>query len=121
LIALCIERAASVRTVHDAARALGVNRKTLFNRVAADNLPCPTELVAWCRLIAATQILDDPGRTVERVGMSLGFGCGGGLRNMFRRYTGMSPSEIRDRGGPRVMAGLFRDFLTRARATRTVS
>lgn len=115
LIALCIERATSIRTVHDAARILGISRKTLFNRVAADSLPCPAVIIAWCRLIAAAQILEDPGRTVERVGMSLGFGCGGGLRNMFRRYTGLSPSEIRDRGGPGFMADRFRDLLLRTK------
>jgi AraC-like DNA-binding protein len=107
ILAYCLEHARESLTVDGLAAALGVDRKTLFNRLTAGALPPPSVLISWCRLFIAAQLLEDEMRTVEQVALALGFGSGKALRNMFRRYTGLRPAEVRRRGGLRCVAALF--------------
>jgi AraC-like DNA-binding protein len=93
-----LRRANRPITVEEVARGLGVHRKTLLNRLSAVGSPCPSALVSWCRLIAASRLLQDPGRSVEQVAQLVGFGSASALRNMLRRHAGMAPSEVRARG-----------------------
>ena len=108
ILAYCLEHAQDSLTVGALADALGVHRKTLLNRLAAGALPPPSALISWCRLFIAARLLEDGRRTVEQVALALGFGSGTALRNMFRRYTGLRPAEIRRRGGLTCVATVFR-------------
>ncbi len=94
-------------TVAAAARALGVHRKTLALHCARAGLPSPSALACWARLILGAQRLEDPGRTTERAALELGFPSGSAFRNMLKRYTGMSPSDVRERGGSVCVVELF--------------
>lgn len=97
-IRLCAASATRPFSVEDAARALGVHRRTLVNRLRAAGLPPPREIVAWNRLLHATRLLDDPGRALDRIASDLGFASASSLYNMLRRYTGLAPSALRARG-----------------------
>jgi AraC-like DNA-binding protein len=107
LIEFCMEHARSAPTVAEIASELGVHRKTLVNWMMQAHLPTPSAVTAWCRILLAARRLDEPGRSVEHVALDLGFGSASELRNMLRRYTGLRPGEIRERGGFNFVLELF--------------
>ena len=107
LLAYCLAHADRPLTVAQFARGLGVHRKTLCNRASVAGLPAPSVLISWCRLLHAARLLDGEERSVERVALLLGFGSGTALRNMLRRYTGLRPTELRLRGGSRLIVALI--------------
>jgi AraC-like DNA-binding protein len=94
----CLEHAGAPLSVGDVAKALGVHRKTLVDRLSSAGMPNPSAMIAWCRLLIAARLLEDT-RPVEQVAMLLDFPSGAALRNMLKRYTGLKPSEIRENGG----------------------
>jgi AraC-like DNA-binding protein len=95
-------------SVEDAATAMGIHRKTLVDRLRAAGLPSPRAIIGWSRLLMAARLLDDPGRTVEQVALQLDFPSGTALRNMFKRYTGLRTSEVRENGGVRCVLHAFK-------------
>ena len=56
----------------------------------------------------AARMLDDPARTVEQVALKLDFPSGAALRNMFKRYTGLRTTEVRENGGVRCLIHAFK-------------
>jgi len=106
-----LEHARQAVSVTDAASALGVHRKTLVDRLASARLPTPSAMIAWCRLTLAAQMLEDPARSVEQVALLLDFSSSAALRNMLKRYTGLSPREVRENGGLRCVLHAFRQTL----------
>lgn len=84
--------------VADAARALGIDRKTIRNRLLKAGLPLPRSVIAWNRLLHAARLLDDPGRSVEHVATILEFPSASAFDNMLRRYAALTPGELRTRG-----------------------
>jgi AraC-like DNA-binding protein len=109
------ERATSVQAV---AQALGVHRKTLVNYCAQASLPPPGAVMAWCRLLLVGHFLETPGNTVERIAMRVEFASATALRNMLRRYTGLRPQQVRERGGLLCVAEAFRRRLLTKRGDR---
>lgn len=102
--------------VEEAATAMGIHRKTLVDRLRAASLPSPRTILGWSRLLMAARLLDDPGRTVEQVALKLDFPSGTALRNMFKRYTGLRTSEVRENGGVRCVLHAFKRQLAAATA-----
>ena len=98
ILVQCMHLARKPLSVAALARAVGVNRKTLVNRLGAAGLPGPETLISWSRLLLACELLEDRGRSVERVALLLGFGSGVALRNMCRRHLGLAPSALRESG-----------------------
>lgn len=111
IIAFCLENSADDLSVDQVAAAFGVGRRTLVNRLAIAGLSGPGTLVAWSRLLLATQLLEDPARSVDHVASALGFGSGTALRVMYKRYTGMRPTQIRERGGYRLVLSMMRSAM----------
>lgn len=101
ILVQCMHLARKPLSVAARARAVGVNRKTLVNRLGAAGLPGPETVISWCRLLIACELLEDRGRSVERVALLLGFGSGAALRNMFRRYLGARSERAPRVSGPR--------------------
>ncbi|HTE47901.1 MAG TPA: AraC family transcriptional regulator [Gemmatimonadaceae bacterium] len=99
LLRYAIGRAADDPSVEDAARGLGVDRKTLFNWMRRWGDVGPREFINWIRLAIGVGMLEDPKRTAEHVALELGFASGTAFRNMLRRYVGATSSEIRNTGG----------------------
>jgi AraC-like DNA-binding protein len=81
------------------AGALGIHRKTLWERCQKRGLPPPRVLLGWCRVIAAAFALDDEGRSVDSIAVELDFPSPSALRNLIQRYLGLTPSELRAHGG----------------------
>ena len=106
-----LEHARQAVSVADAASALGVHRKTLVDRLATAGLPTPSAMIAWCRLTLAAQMLEDPARSVEQIALLLAFSSAASFRNMLKRYTGLSPREVRENGGLRCVLHVFRQTL----------
>ncbi len=104
----CLEHARRNITVEEVAAAMGVHRKTLVDRLKAAHLPSPRAMIGWCRLFIAARMLDDPGRTVDQVALKLDFPSGAALRNMFKRYTGLRTTEVRQNGGARCLVHAFK-------------
>jgi AraC-like DNA-binding protein len=118
LVRFCFERAAEAPDVPSVARALGVSRQALVERARRAGLPAPRELLTWCRLLVAAQLLADWGGAVDQVAIELDFPSGNGLRNALRRYAGASVREVRE-GGATTLLAAFREALAGAR-TATV-
>lgn len=118
MLRYCLENGRRALTVEDVADALHVHRKTLVGRLGSAHLPTPSALIAWCRLLVAARLLEDPGRSVEEVALLLDFPSGTSLRNMMKRYTGLRPGEIRQNGGVRCVLHAFKRQLTDVSAER---
>jgi transcriptional regulator GlxA family with amidase domain len=57
-------------------------------------------------------MLEDPARSVEQIALLLDFSSAASLRNMLKRYTGLSPREVRENGGLRCVLHAFRQTLS---------
>lgn len=117
LIDLYLRGADGPMPVTEAARQLGVHRKTLRNRMEAAGLPAPADLRAWCRLFMAGRLLDEPGRTVESVALQLEFTTGSALRNLIKRRTGLAPYMLREAGGLQYLIVCFNTLCEARRLT----
>jgi AraC-like DNA-binding protein len=119
-VSWCLTRAHGAISIRTAAEALGLDRRTLARRLDRAGLPHPRRIAGWCRVIAATRLLDEPIYTLEQVALRLDFPSGTALRNMLRRYTGLRPCEIRENGGVRCVIHLLKRELAGepARAVR---
>ena len=110
-VQFCLERVWLTPTVTDAARYLGVHRKTLIYRLRRTMLPPPSTMIGWCRLFVAGHMLEDPGRSVAQIALALDFSSSAALRGMLRRYTGLRPREVRECGGLEAVVSAFRAVL----------
>jgi AraC-like DNA-binding protein len=115
LLELYLRGAEGAVPVIEAAKQLGVHRKTLRNRMQVAGYPAPAELRTWCRLFLAARLLDEVGRTVESVADQLEFPSSSALRNLLKRRTGLAPYALRDAGGLRYLLDEFRADCTARR------
>jgi AraC-like DNA-binding protein len=80
-----------------AARDLGVSERSLRRRLAA-------EATSYRALVRATletsagHWLRDPRRSIQETAHALGFSDAGAFHRAFKRWTGMTPKEYRERG-----------------------
>jgi AraC-like DNA-binding protein len=120
IVAYGLKHSHQALTVDGVARALGLHRKTLAERCSlAGTLP-PQQVLGWCRLLAAAAQLEDRGRLVDHVALDLDFPSGGAFRNMLKRYTGLSPAELRAKGSISEMSRQFRQAVAPAGWGRAV-
>lgn len=82
----------------DLARALAVSTKTLARWCARSYLPPPRRLLAWIRVLLASALLDDPGRTVSSVARACGYTSDTALRRALLDFVGMGPTDLREAG-----------------------
>ena len=95
VVEYCVHFPRDSREVSRIAAALGVHRKTLVNWCERANVPPPSQLVTWVRLLLATELLRSPGQAVERVSNTLEFASPTAFRNLCRRYLRMRPTALR--------------------------
>lgn len=93
----------SVKSVDDAARELGVHRRTLVNQAKRALLPAPGELLMWLRALLAAHYLTTTAQTVEAIAEELDFPTPTALRHLFRRYLGLRATDVRVQGGAPVV------------------
>ena len=123
LVAYGLRHAHEALTVDAVARALGLHRKTLAERCMLSRSLPPQLMLGWCRMMAAAVLLEDRGRLVDHIALELDFASGTAFRNMLKRYTGLTPAELRAHGPLDEMTRLFRQAMQRGlpqtRAGRT--
>jgi transcriptional regulator GlxA family with amidase domain len=85
--------------VTDMAKALHLHRRTLNARSYNAHYPSPSAIIAWARLLLVADISMNVALSTDRAAMLAGFSSGTAFRNMLRRYTGLRPTEVRERGG----------------------
>lgn len=78
------------------AATLSVHRKTLTNWCTRAHAPRPSAVITWCRLLLAAELLQSPGRSIERISNELEFASSSAFRNLCKRYIGLTPTELRD-------------------------
>jgi AraC-like DNA-binding protein len=81
--------------VGDVARVLGLSQRTLSRRLAGEGLTYERVLEEMRRDLAL-HYLRDPSLTVSRIAWLLGFREVAAFSNAFRRWTGCSPTRMRE-------------------------
>ncbi|HEV2149982.1 MAG TPA: helix-turn-helix domain-containing protein [Longimicrobiaceae bacterium] len=82
----------------DLARALSVATKTLARWCEKSYLPPPRRLLAWIRVLLASELLDDRARTVSSVARACGYTSDTALRRALIDFAGMGPTDLREAG-----------------------
>ncbi|HVZ78651.1 MAG TPA: helix-turn-helix domain-containing protein [Gemmatimonadaceae bacterium] len=115
LVTFCIQQVRGGLTPRQMALGLGVSLRTLHRRCASSGLPLPSALITWVRLLLVVQLLIQSDESIEQIALGLDFPSAVALRNTFKRYTGMRPTEARDNGG---LSPLLESFLAQRAGAR---
>jgi len=118
ILEVALGKPQSVTTVPALAKALGVHRKTLFNRCERANFIPPAELLIWARLALVAYLLQTTGCTIETIAIELSFASDTALRNVMKRYTGQRASDVRRNGGLQCVIDALAQRLRRRHETR---
>jgi AraC-like DNA-binding protein len=111
---------ASAQHGRDLALALGISRRTLLRWCQREKLPPPRRLLAWMRILHASELLDDPGRRVLDAAQATGYSSDSGLRRVTMNFVGRSPSELKRLGAFRLAARAFLAELEKHAASEEV-
>lgn len=77
--------------------------RNLLRRFKAATGHLPGEYVQLLRISAARQLLEHGRAPVQKVAVAVGYEDSSYFRGLFKRHTGMTPSEYRNRFGPLVL------------------
>lgn len=102
----------------DLADELRITPRTLSRWCRRAGLPPPKRLLAWMRILQAAEFLDDPDRPVSAVAAACGYAADSSLRLALRRFTGLTPTEMREQGAFAAASGGFLEALDEARAPK---
>lgn len=91
------------------AHEMGIGARRLSRALSASGYPSAHKLIMWGRLIVAAALMDGTRHSTDRIALALSFPSGSAFRNNCRRYLGAKPSEIRSRGGAKLVFAAFRD------------
>ena len=106
-VLVSVTRAHQRLTPDRLAKILGIGRKALRARLTQAGFPSPARLIAWGRLIVAARLLEDEGRSVEAVALSLDYPSGSAFRNICQRYLHSTPQQIRSVGATNFVIAAF--------------
>lgn len=95
------------------AREMCVSSRRLSRALAVSGYPSAHKLIMWGRLIVAAALMDGTRHSTDRIALTLSFPSGSAFRNNCRRYLGAKPSEIRARGGAKLVFALLRDGISK--------
>lgn len=108
-----ITRAHERMTPATLAREMCVSTRRLSRALAVSGYPSAHKLIMWGRLIVAAVLMDGTRHSTDRIALTLSFPSGSAFRNNCRRYLGAKPSEIRAKGGAKLVFALLRDEIAR--------
>lgn len=91
----------------DLARALSVSTKTLTRWCERSYLPPPRRLLAWIRVLLASELLEDAQRTVSSVARACGYTSDTALRRALLDFLEMGPSPLREAGASATASRAF--------------
>ncbi|HKW09906.1 MAG TPA: helix-turn-helix transcriptional regulator [Gemmatimonadaceae bacterium] len=109
IVEAALTRPEVVTDVSTLAQALGVHRKTIFNRCSRAGRLGPQELLTWVRIALVAHLLESTGYTVEDIALQLGYPSPTALRNTIKRHVGVRATEIRSGGGLELVLDRLRD------------
>ena len=110
LLATAADVAAVAGGSAELAQVLGVTERTVLRWCRRADLPQPRRLMAWLRILLATDMLDDPGRTLGAVARACGYSSDTALRNALRTFLGAAPTELRGHAFQTAAAGFSREL-----------
>ena len=91
----------------DLARTMSLSPSTLLRWCDRAQLPTPRRLLLWLRSVLAASLLDDPGHTVQSVGLACGYSGDQALRRALRSVIPHTPSQLREMGAFETVADAF--------------
>jgi AraC-like DNA-binding protein len=91
--------------VDEVAKSLGMSRRTLARRLAEENLTF-TEILERVRMDLARHYLKGPNLSISQIAWLLGFQETSAFTHSFRRWTGVTPTQMRIRQGAGTLAAL---------------
>jgi len=80
------------------ARRLHLSERTVLRWAERGGLPPPRRLLAWMRILLASSLLDDPGRSVLSVAHACGYSSDSSLRRAMQDFLDTGPSALRREG-----------------------
>jgi AraC-like DNA-binding protein len=116
IIAAAAEVVADGGQGSDLAERMTVTTRTLSRWCRRAALPPPKRLLAWMRILAAADLIDDPGRTMSDVAASCGYAADTSLRHALRAFLGRGPRELREQGAFSAASEAFVQALIEARS-----
>jgi AraC-like DNA-binding protein len=120
LAEVILSRPDLITSVGTLASALGVHRKTLFNRCERAMCMSPAELIVWVRLGMVGFYLDNTGCTIETIAFEMSFPSDTALRNTLKRYAGRRATELRQAGALETLLGSFAHRISTGRVGRVL-
>jgi AraC-like DNA-binding protein len=117
IIAAATEVVADGGQGSDLAERMNVTTRTLSRWCRRAALPPPKRLLAWMRILAAADLIDDPGRTMSDVAASCGYAADTSLRHALRAFLGRGPRELREQGAFAAASEAFVQALIEARSS----
>lgn len=94
------------------AAGLGLNRRTMYHRLALVGSPGPRELVGWCRVAYVAWQLRHSDATLAEVAAQLDLPVWRCLASLLRRYLGLTTRELRQADAFAVALDRFRAQFT---------
>jgi transcriptional regulator GlxA family with amidase domain len=87
-------------SIDEMARHAGMSRRNFLRRFKAATGAMPGAYLQMFRVAAARQMLEESVTSVQRVGSAVGYDNVTFFRQVFRRYTGVTPAEYRSNFKP---------------------
>jgi len=87
-------------SMEDVAEQLAMSPRNLLRRFKAATGHLPGEYLQLLRISAAKGLLESGRAPVQKVAESVGYDDVAFFRNLFKRHTGMTPADYRERFGP---------------------
>ncbi|MEP6764157.1 MAG: helix-turn-helix domain-containing protein [Gemmatimonadaceae bacterium] len=109
-----LQNAGHSMDVPELAAALGVSKRTLAWRLRQQRFPSPRVFLTWCRLLVASLLLQERGRTLDSVAAQLDFPGGHSLGGVFFRYMGRGIIALREDGVASEVLAAFRAAIAAA-------
>jgi AraC-like DNA-binding protein len=97
------------------ARRLHLSERTVLRWAERGGLPPPRRLLAWMRILLASSLLDDPGRSVLSVAHACGYASDSSLRRAMQDFLETGPSALRREGAFPFASARFLEELAQTR------
>ncbi len=94
-----VEHASEAPSAANFAAAIGHSPASLSRTLRSTDLPSPSRVLLWGRLLQAGAYLARDGLTVEEAAFRLGYSTASALSRAMKRETGYRPSDVVRRGG----------------------
>lgn len=107
LLMAAAEVVSSGGQARELAKALYLSPRTLLRWCDRAELPPPRRVLVWMRILLATELLDDPGRTVSSVALACGYASDNSLRRALQDFLGTTPTVLRKTGAFAVASDAF--------------